>query len=113
MPDLCMLTTTRFGSGRSPWERAGHPDESKSHLRLLAPLLTLFAKWCKNYGYGSQVAVFMDTCSLFQDRPGRPRTEAEAVAFKKGLRCINLIYAHQTVWVWCLSAQYNYLSRGW
>ena len=95
-----------------PWITAEHPDPEGFHLRTIAALLDAF---CKYYGgTGENNAVFLDFCSLEQ----APRSEEAEERFRRGLKAINLIYAHQVSFVLCLTVMppgtaRGYDARGW
>ena len=78
------------------WITKSHPDPEGFHLGTLAPVLR---SDCKRSDIASRVAVFIDFCCLYQS----PRSDDESALFKKGLSSINLLYAHQTTYVLCLT----------
>ena len=94
-----------------PWITAEHPDPEGFHLRTIAALLDAYNKYYK----GTTInAVFLDFCSLEQ----APRSEEAEERFRRGLKAINLIYAHQVSYVLCLTVMppgtvRGYDARGW
>lgn len=92
------------------WLSAHHPDPDSFHLRWLANLLLAH----RQRYTGFEVLVFIDFCSLYQHE----RTPEQQSLFVQGLKSINLLYAHQTTCIWCLtrvppSVPVGYHSRGW
>ena len=74
------------------WLAPEHPDASRHHLGILAPLIEVFEQ-----GGTKPTAIFLDYCSLYQ----HPRTDAETLKFKASLPAMNHLYGHQytTLWV--------------
>ncbi|HJL24065.1 MAG TPA: hypothetical protein RMH80_17650 [Polyangiaceae bacterium LLY-WYZ-15_(1-7)] len=95
-----------------PWITAEHPDPEGFHLRTIAALLDAYCKYFNTTGH--TFGVFLDFCSLEQ----APRSEEAEERFRRGLKAINLIYAHQVSFVLCLTVMppgtaRGYDARGW
>jgi len=79
------------------WFRREHPDPHGENMKLLASLIE---RRFEDLPSGSDLAVFIDYCSLFQE----PRAEEEEVLFQEAVREVSLWYAHEKTEKWLLTA---------
>jgi hypothetical protein len=102
------------------WATAAHPDPNAEQLQKLKAPLRILIRDNKildgNDEAGSaevRLATFLDWCSLFQD----PRDADQLVAFKKGLKDVNVWYSHRLTFVFALTVVPTgvvpYFERGW
>eukprot|EP00929_Paragymnodinium_shiwhaense_P014597 TRINITY_DN122520_c0_g1_i1.p1 TRINITY_DN122520_c0_g1~~TRINITY_DN122520_c0_g1_i1.p1 ORF type:complete len:520 (+),score=45.25 TRINITY_DN122520_c0_g1_i1:115-1674(+) len=108
--ELCQSSSIDIVAVSYPWLDASHPDPDAFHLGILGPVLEKFVMARP----GRQVALFIDFCCMFQ----MPRTAEQEIGFATGLKQINVLYAQQTVHVWCLTktptaSHRSYFNRGW
>jgi hypothetical protein len=89
------------------WATKPHPDPTGEQLQRLKTPLRLMQE------VGWALAIFLDWCSLHQS----PRDAAQDEAFKRGLKNVNLWYAHPLTWVLALTVVpagvKAYIERGW
>jgi len=100
------------------WATAQHPDPNGEQLkRLRAPLKCFLdgnpSSRTSAVAQVLSLAVFLDWCSLYQAE----RTDDELEVFKRGLKNVNLWYAHPLTWVFALTVVpagvKPFLERGW
>jgi len=103
------------------WKEAWHPDPQAEQLQALAQLIEKRLavqfpdgpKYVRCTPMSHDLAVFIDYCSY----PQAPRNEAEVDLFKRGLKDVNLWYAHEATESWLMTepllGKLPYESRGW
>eukprot|EP00928_Gymnodinium_smaydae_P034133 TRINITY_DN24268_c0_g1_i1.p1 TRINITY_DN24268_c0_g1~~TRINITY_DN24268_c0_g1_i1.p1 ORF type:complete len:513 (+),score=82.96 TRINITY_DN24268_c0_g1_i1:311-1849(+) len=79
-----------------PWLRREHPDPHGDQVKQLLPLIK---SRLRDLGPGSELAVFLDYCSLFQE----PRTATEEELYLESMRDIGLWYANLKTETWLLT----------
>jgi len=77
------------------WLTHYHPDPYGEQVEIIARVLEMLMDRYRHFDF----AVFIDWCSLYQ----QPRTNAMQAAFIRGLRHINILYAHQLTIKWLLT----------
>jgi hypothetical protein len=89
------------------WSTKENPDPTGEQLQRLKTPLKLMLKVVK------ALAIFLDWCSLYQAE----RNAEQDQAFKRGLKNVNIWYAHPLTWVWALTVVpagvKAYAKRGW
>jgi hypothetical protein len=96
------------------WRTKEHPDPDGETLELV--ISSLEKRWPEFEKLGvTDLGLIVDYCALWQ----APRTAEQDVAFKEGLKGINLWYAHQGTTVWLVTAGadrvkgLSYWDKGW
>jgi hypothetical protein len=100
------------------WVQPSHPDPHGQQLKSVCKVIDVVLN---GFGYGKEegrkmcndMAVFWDYGGLYQNN----RTDEELESFKRGLKSVNLWYAHKMTTVWMLTKVPNgvrpYDDRGW
>jgi hypothetical protein len=89
------------------WATKSHPDPTGEQLQRLKGVLKLMLKEVHALG------IFLDWCGLYQGK----RNAEQKEAFKRGLKNVNIWYAHPLTFVWALTVVpvgvKTYETRGW
>jgi len=101
------------------WLTPEHPDPEGEQLATLCKVVRVCLMYFRSVCGISDIAIFLDWCSLFQHQGGGMSGE-QRNAFKRGLRNVNLWYAHVETQVWLLTklpqrctAVKAFDERGW